>query len=103
MDDELLVTPVVDNVVELLVDADPPEPVVVELVPVGVEPVAPALPPLLPDFGTEFVSSSAHAPKHAPKTPIANAPKANHFPPRPLFIMSSRDVARFPARDDARN
>jgi hypothetical protein len=58
---------------------------------------------LLPDFGTEFVSSSAHAPNHALEIPMANAPKANHFPPRRSFIMTSRERCAFPCAQRARN
>jgi hypothetical protein len=94
---------VVDELLEELLVPDPPDPVVVEPAVVDVEPVTPALPLVLPDFGTEFVSPSAHAPKHAPKTPIANAPKANHFPPRPSLIMTSRKRRAFPFARHARN
>jgi hypothetical protein len=106
--DDVLVVPVlvvpllvVPLLVELVVP-DPLDPVVAEPAAV-VELVEPALPVLLPDFGTEFVSSPEQAPKHALKTPIASAPRANHFLPCRSLIMTSRKRHAFPCARRTRN
>jgi hypothetical protein len=67
-----------DELDELVLVVDPLKPVVVENVPLDVEPVTPALPPVRFAFGAELGSSVAHAPKHAPKTPIVHAPNKSH-------------------------
>jgi hypothetical protein len=93
---------VVDALVELLVE--PPVPLVVEvalvdvvLVEVEVDPPVPAAPPRFV-FGTEFVSSPEHAPKHALDTPIANTPQARQLL-RPSRIIILSKASRGARRD----